>query len=188
MKRTLGLFVLCLAATSAFAQSPSAPPDPYKPVLDRLQSITVIPLPSWQIHAADLAHGEDPALSVSDWQTGEAEARLAGLALAAADVRSPGAIERLQPARCAHLARPARQQRRRDSGERLRQRLDGGAHRRRRPGADHAHRERAARPEAGARGARAGLRRWRMLRRQLNANRARRTCASSRQPTVPIPR
>ncbi len=28
----------------------------------------MIPLPSWQIHAADLPHGEDPALSTADWQ------------------------------------------------------------------------------------------------------------------------
>ncbi|MGA9646054.1 MAG: glycoside hydrolase family 38 C-terminal domain-containing protein, partial [Candidatus Korobacteraceae bacterium] len=42
-------------------------PDPYKPLLDRLQSITVIPLPTWQAHAADLPHGEDPALGTSDW-------------------------------------------------------------------------------------------------------------------------
>jgi alpha-mannosidase len=52
----------------AFAQSPSAPPDPYKPVLDRLQSITVVPLATWQVHAADPPHGEDPALGTSDWQ------------------------------------------------------------------------------------------------------------------------
>jgi alpha-mannosidase len=67
MNRTLQLLAL-LVATSAFAQSPFSPPDPYKPVLDRLQSITVIPLPAWQAHAADLAHGEDPALTTSGWQ------------------------------------------------------------------------------------------------------------------------
>ena len=37
------LFFLSLASIFTFAQSPSAPSDPYKPVLDRLQSITVIP-------------------------------------------------------------------------------------------------------------------------------------------------
>ncbi len=37
-------------------------------MLDRLQSVTVVPLSSWQAHAADLAHGEDPAaLSTSGW-------------------------------------------------------------------------------------------------------------------------
>jgi alpha-mannosidase len=67
MKRTLGLLVL-LITSAALAQSPSTPPDPYKSVLDRLQSVTAIPLPTWQEHAADLPHGEDPALSTSDWQ------------------------------------------------------------------------------------------------------------------------
>jgi alpha-mannosidase len=68
MHRTHRLLAVLLTSACAFAQTASAPPDPYKPVLDRLQSITVIPLPSWQAHAADLAHGEDPALSTSDWQ------------------------------------------------------------------------------------------------------------------------
>ncbi len=68
MKLSLRLLAIVLTACCAFAQSSSAPPDPYKPVLDRLQSITVIPLATWQVHAADLPHGEDPALSTSDWQ------------------------------------------------------------------------------------------------------------------------
>ncbi len=69
MNRTPFLLVYVVLVTSSlFAQSPTAPPDPYKPILDRLQSITVIPLPTWQIHAADLAHGEDPALSTTGWQ------------------------------------------------------------------------------------------------------------------------
>jgi alpha-mannosidase len=62
------LLLHLLIAGFAFAQTPSAPPDPYKPVLDRLQSITVVPVPTWQVHAADLPHGEDPALGTSDWQ------------------------------------------------------------------------------------------------------------------------
>src|SRR5271167_3102173 len=68
MHRTLRLFVVLLTCACALAQSTSAPADPYKPVLDRLQSISVIPLPGWQAHAADLAHGEDPAQSTSGWQ------------------------------------------------------------------------------------------------------------------------
>ena len=68
MHRTLRLLAVLLTSACAFAQTASAPPDPYKPVLDRLQSITVIPLSSWQAHAADLAHGEDPAaLNTSGW-------------------------------------------------------------------------------------------------------------------------
>ena len=69
MNRIFGLLVVCILATAAtFAQSPSVPPDPYKPVLDRLQSISSIPLATWQAHAADLPHGEEPALNSSDWQ------------------------------------------------------------------------------------------------------------------------
>jgi len=68
MNRTLLAFVVLLTSACAFAQTAPIPPDPYETVLDRLQSITVIPLTSWQIHAADLAHGEDPALSAADWQ------------------------------------------------------------------------------------------------------------------------
>ncbi len=52
---------------TVFAQPPS-PPEPYKPVLDRLESLTVIRLDSWKSHPADLPHGEDPALNTADWQ------------------------------------------------------------------------------------------------------------------------
>ena len=61
------LLVCVLVATPASAQSPSPSTDPYKPILDRLQSVTTIPLPSWRIHPADLSHGEDPALAIADW-------------------------------------------------------------------------------------------------------------------------
>ena len=68
MNRTRCFLFFLLVSGFAFTQSPSTPPDPYKPVLDRLQSITVVPLPAWQAHAADLPHKEDPALATSDWQ------------------------------------------------------------------------------------------------------------------------
>jgi alpha-mannosidase len=67
MHRTFRLLAVLLAASCAFAQTAAAP-DPYKPVLDRLQSITTIALPTWYAHAADLPHGEDPARSTSGWQ------------------------------------------------------------------------------------------------------------------------
>jgi alpha-mannosidase len=60
---------LLLVCPSCFAQNATGSADPHKPALDRLQAITTIPLPDWQIHAADLAHGEDPALDASGWQT-----------------------------------------------------------------------------------------------------------------------
>jgi len=67
--RHLVASTLILAGSAVcFAQStPAPPPDPYRSVLDRLQAITTIPLPSWHVHAADLPHGEDPALTISDW-------------------------------------------------------------------------------------------------------------------------
>src|SRR5271169_5168980 len=68
INRTPFLVLVTFVTASLFAQSSPAPADPYKPVLDCLQSITSIPLPAWQEHAADLQHGEDPALSTSDWQ------------------------------------------------------------------------------------------------------------------------
>jgi alpha-mannosidase len=68
MHNPLRLLALLLTASCLVAQTTTAAPDPYQPVLDRLQSITMIPLPSWQAHAADLAHGEDPAsLGTPGW-------------------------------------------------------------------------------------------------------------------------
>ena len=64
----LSLLLTLLAAVSASAQMQPPTPDPYKPVLDRLQSISTIPLASWSIHDSDLPHGEDPALDTSAWQ------------------------------------------------------------------------------------------------------------------------
>ena len=63
--------ILC-AVVSACAQAVSSPPDPYKLTVDRLQSIATISLTSCSIHAADLPHGEDPALNLpvdtAGWQ------------------------------------------------------------------------------------------------------------------------
>lgn len=56
-----------LVWTSALGQS-LAVPDNYRPILDRLQSITTIPLPSWYVHDADLSHGENPAQDFSEWK------------------------------------------------------------------------------------------------------------------------
>ncbi len=42
--------------------------DSYKATLDRLQSLTTIPLPDWRGHN-DVAHPEDPALSDSSWDS-----------------------------------------------------------------------------------------------------------------------
>ena len=69
----LSIVFFLLASSSSIAQSQTAPADSYKPVLDRLQSIVVIPLDNWRAHAIDLPHGEDPALSTSDWDSVQAK-------------------------------------------------------------------------------------------------------------------
>src|SRR5713226_2320908 len=61
-----------VAAVLLFAFACSAQtietPDPYKSTLDRLQSLTTLPLPEWQFHS-DVAHPEDPSLDSSGWET-----------------------------------------------------------------------------------------------------------------------
>jgi alpha-mannosidase len=44
------------------------PEDPFKAVLDHLQSLTTLELPDWRYHA-DIAHPEAPQVSDSDWPT-----------------------------------------------------------------------------------------------------------------------
>ena len=63
--------VLLFASFFAAAQDKpvAAPPDPHKPLLDRLQAISEVPLPEWRYHAADLAHGEDALLDFASWPT-----------------------------------------------------------------------------------------------------------------------
>jgi alpha-mannosidase len=64
------IFALITAA-SVFAQQPSSAQkttDPYQLTLDRLQSMTTLPLPDWRFHA-DVPHPEDPSLDDSAWET-----------------------------------------------------------------------------------------------------------------------
>jgi alpha-mannosidase len=61
------LILVCLAPASASAQSAATLSDPFKPTLDRLQSISEISVSSWSIHNADLAHGEDSSIDDSSW-------------------------------------------------------------------------------------------------------------------------
>jgi alpha-mannosidase len=74
-RRCAVLFVVALLATIlGHTQDQTKPSidaykiDPYKPVLDRLQSLTTMELPDWRFHA-DVPHPEDPNLNDSDWQT-----------------------------------------------------------------------------------------------------------------------
>jgi len=67
MKLSLPRLAIVILAFSTIATSRTPPSsDPYKPVLDRLQAITTIPLDSWKMISVDLAHGEIPASAMSD--------------------------------------------------------------------------------------------------------------------------
>lgn len=61
--------VLLLLSLAAAAQDKPAPADPHKPLLGRLQAISEVPIAAWRYHAADLPHGEDPALYTTGWPT-----------------------------------------------------------------------------------------------------------------------
>jgi len=72
MKRPIAFFffVVLLHAISGFAQPTSEnarPPDPYKATLDRLDSLTTLPLPEWRFHT-DVPHPESPLLDDSSWE------------------------------------------------------------------------------------------------------------------------
>ena len=72
MKRPIAFFffAVLLHAISAFAQPTSEnarPPDPYKATLDRLDSLTTLPLPEWRFHT-DVPHPESPLLDDSSWE------------------------------------------------------------------------------------------------------------------------
>jgi alpha-mannosidase len=62
-------FVLFLSATLGWAQETARAAEsfnPDQPVLDRLQSLTVLAVPNWRFHD-DLARPEDPSLDDSSW-------------------------------------------------------------------------------------------------------------------------
>ncbi len=61
------LAVLLLTA-SAIGQQTQTSPDPDKPTLDRLASLTTQPLPDWRF-LADIAHPEDLSVDDSAWET-----------------------------------------------------------------------------------------------------------------------
>src|SRR5664279_2151832 len=58
MKRPL-LFIALFALIAASRVNAQPPADPYKPVLDRLQAITTLPVKDWTSQPAAMAHCEE---------------------------------------------------------------------------------------------------------------------------------
>jgi len=61
---------ITVAVSLAAAQQQADLPTPRtQPVVQRLQQITVLPLPEWRVHDDNVLHPEDPRTSDSDWAT-----------------------------------------------------------------------------------------------------------------------
>jgi alpha-mannosidase len=72
-KAILTTVFAALSCTGICSGQANQPPDSYKATLDKLESLTTLPLPDWRYHA-DIPHPEDPTLNDADWQqvkTGE---------------------------------------------------------------------------------------------------------------------
>jgi alpha-mannosidase len=72
MKRSIVFLVVAviLCPFRVFSQDDAQktePPDPYKALLDRLQSLSRQPEADWRFHT-DVPHPEDPALNDTDWE------------------------------------------------------------------------------------------------------------------------
>jgi alpha-mannosidase len=59
--------ILIISLLSAFAGGQQNQPDPAKPAVDRLASLTALPLSDWKFHP-DVAHPEDPSADDSGWE------------------------------------------------------------------------------------------------------------------------
>src|SRR5216684_6379496 len=69
MKKFTGLAIAAflLAPGINFAQKNEAP-DPYKPILEKLQSLETMQIPEWPYHE-DMAHPEAPGVNEAGWPT-----------------------------------------------------------------------------------------------------------------------
>ncbi|MGA8152017.1 MAG: alpha-mannosidase [Terriglobales bacterium] len=61
----------------SYSQESTANPDPYKPVLDHLESLATISLPGWRLHV-DVPHPEDVALDDSSWEVVQEDGKWMG--------------------------------------------------------------------------------------------------------------
>jgi alpha-mannosidase len=67
MQRSSVLVVLVIFLATIFTQAQQqSPADPYKPVRDGLQAITIMPLDTWRVIVTDLPHGETPAGALAE--------------------------------------------------------------------------------------------------------------------------
>ena len=73
------LVVLLLASFGRAQENPQASPspDPYKSTLDRLESLTAVPLSQWRIHT-DVAHPEELSLDDATWEMAKPGAKWTG--------------------------------------------------------------------------------------------------------------
>jgi alpha-mannosidase len=65
MKLRFAVLILLSSTIFSVAQT-QTPPDPYKPVLDRLQATATMPLEQWNIVQGDPPHGETPAAPIAN--------------------------------------------------------------------------------------------------------------------------
>jgi len=67
MRTLVGLVILAIpfSGTASVAQKNESP-DPYKPILERLESLETMPLSEWRYHS-DIPHPEEPSVNDADW-------------------------------------------------------------------------------------------------------------------------
>jgi len=68
LKLHLLLLSLLLSLLEALSVGQTSANDPFKPILDRLDSLTRLSEPEWRLQA-DIPHPEDPGVNDSDWDT-----------------------------------------------------------------------------------------------------------------------
>ena len=73
---------------------PPRPPERYQAALTRLAAMTAVNVTAWRAHAADIPHGEDPALDDSQWTALTLAAAGAVTAVARQRRRRAGARQR----------------------------------------------------------------------------------------------
>ena len=67
MKEFAGVAVVAFLFSGGInSAQKNEPPDPFQPILDKLESFETVQLPEWRYHA-DMAHPEDPSVNDADW-------------------------------------------------------------------------------------------------------------------------